>query len=381
MADNTPTMSLSEVTEKVKSIADNIETVIVGKRTAIEQTLVALLCGGHVLLQDVPGVGKTMLAKSIAVSLGCLFKRLQFTPDLLPSDITGVSIFNQQTGEFRFLEGPVFANVVLADEINRASPKTQAALLECMEERQVTVDGVTRQMPKPFFVLATQNPIEFEGTYPLPESQLDRFLLRQSLGYPAREQEREIVVRQKMINPLDVLQPVTNAEEFMAMQESIKQVLVSDAALDYLLNVVEATRSHNDLYLGASPRGSLALYRTAQALAVVGGQDYVLPDHIKRLAAQVLGHRVIVRPEARISGVTSDDVIAEILESVPVDVAALADTAEPPAAELCHRGLRHHRPLSRAHSARADHAVCADHLLGDQQRRRAAVYRRAEDPQ
>jgi len=322
VADKQPTMSLSEVTEKIKRIADNIETVIVGKRTAIEQTLVALLCGGHVLLQDVPGVGKTMLAKSIAVSLGCAFKRLQFTPDLLPSDITGVSIFNQQTGEFRFLEGPVFANVVLADEINRASPKTQAALLECMEERQVTVDGVTRQMPNPFFVLATQNPIEFEGTYPLPESQLDRFLLRQSLGYPAREQEREIVVRQKMVNPLDVLQPVTHAEEFLAMQAAIKQVLVSDTALDYLLNVVEATRSHNDLYLGASPRGSLALYRTAQALAVVGGQDYVLPDHIKRLAAQVLGHRVIVRPEARISGVTSDDVIAEILDSVPVDVAA-----------------------------------------------------------
>jgi len=322
VAENTPAMSIAAVTEKVERIADNIETVIVGKRTAIEQTLVALLCGGHVLLQDVPGVGKTMLAKSIAVTLGCIFKRLQFTPDLLPSDITGVSIFNQQTGEFHFLEGPVFANIVLADEINRASPKTQAALLECMEERQVTIDGVTRQLPKPFFVLATQNPIEFEGTYPLPESQLDRFLLRQSLGYPAREQEREIVVRQKTINPLDVLQPVTGAEEFLAMQEAVKQVLVSEAALDYLLNVVEATRSHHDLYLGASPRGSLALYRTAQALAVVDGQNYVLPDHIKRLAAQVLGHRVIVRPEARISGVTADDVIAEILESVPVDVAA-----------------------------------------------------------
>ncbi len=315
-------MTLADVTAQVKRIADNIETVIVGKRGAVEQTLVALLCGGHVLLQDVPGVGKTMLAKSIAVSLGCVYKRLQFTPDLLPSDITGVSIFNQQTGEFRFMEGPVFANVVLADEINRASPKTQAALLECMEERQVTVDGATRTLPNPFFVLATQNPIEFEGTYPLPESQLDRFLLRQSLGYPGREQEREIVVRQSSEPPLDSLRPVTNAQEFLRMQDAVKTIHVSPAALDYLLNVVESTRSHRELYLGASPRGSIALYRAAQALAVVAGQEFVLPDHIKRLAAQVLGHRVIVRPEARISGVTADEVIADILESVPVDVVA-----------------------------------------------------------
>ena len=322
MSDVTPSMSMLEVTEKVKGIADNIELVIVGKRQAIEQTLVALLCGGHVLLQDVPGVGKTMLAKSIAVSLGCAYKRLQFTPDLLPSDVTGVNIFNQHTGEFRFMQGPVFANIVLADEINRASPKTQAALLECMEEHQVTIDGATRPMPSPFFVLATQNPIEFEGTYPLPESQLDRFLLRQSLGYPAREQEREIVSRQRLVSPLDTLRPVTNGEEFFRMQEAVKQVLVSEAALDYLLNVVEGTRSHRDLYLGASPRGSIALYRAAQALAVVNGHDFVLPDHIKQLAAQVLGHRIIVRPEARISGVAAEDVIAEILESVPVDVVA-----------------------------------------------------------
>jgi len=322
VSDVAPTMSLAEVAAKTKEIADNIEQVIVGKRAAIEQTLVALLCGGHVLLQDVPGVGKTMLAKSIAVSLGCVYKRLQFTPDLLPSDVTGVNIFNQHTGEFRFMEGPVFANIVLADEINRASPKTQAALLECMEERQVTIDGATRPMPMPFFVLATQNPIEFEGTYPLPESQLDRFLLRQSLGYPAREQERAIVARQQYTSPLDTLSPVTDGAEFLRMQEAVRGALVSDAALDYLLNVVAATRAHHDLYLGASPRGSIALYRTAQALAVVSGQDYVLPDHIKQLAAQVLGHRIIVRPEARISGVNAEDVIAEILELVSVDVAA-----------------------------------------------------------
>ena len=322
MAETTPSQAQADVTNRIKDIADNIETVILGKRQAIEQTLVALLCGGHVLLQDVPGVGKTMLAKSIAVSLGCLYKRLQFTPDLLPSDITGVSIYHQQTGEFRFLEGPVFANIVLADEINRASPKTQAALLECMEERQVTIDGITRILPKPFFVLATQNPIEFEGTYPLPESQLDRFLLRQSLGYPPREQERAVVEMQSRSQPLDALRPVTDAAEFMAMQETVRTVHVSPAALDYLLNVVAATRAHHDLYLGASPRASIMLYRAAQALALVTGQGFVLPDHIKQLASPVLAHRMIVRPEARISGTTAEDVVRELLETVPVDVVA-----------------------------------------------------------
>jgi MoxR-like ATPase len=314
-------MTVLQVTEQAKLIADNIETVILGKRQVIEYTLVSLLCGGHVLLEDVPGVGKTMLAKSIAISLGGSYKRLQFTPDLLPSDITGVSIYNQQSAEFAFMQGPVFANVVLADEINRASPKTQAALLECMEERQVTVDGQTRHMPEPFFVLATQNPIEFEGTYPLPESQLDRFMIRQSLGYPAREQEREVVVQQSTTSPLEKLKPVTNGPEFIAMQQAIKEVHVSEAALDYILNVVEATRSHRDLYLGASPRGSISLYRTAQALAALTGEEFVLPDHVKRLAPYVLGHRVIVRPEARIGGATAEDVIQDILDHVPVDVA------------------------------------------------------------
>lgn len=314
-------LPLLEVTSRVSAVIDNIEKVILGKRREIELTMVGILCGGHILLEDVPGVGKTMLAKSIAVSLGCSYKRLQFTPDLLPSDITGVSIFHQQTGEFRFMEGPVFANVVLADEINRASPKTQAALLECMEERQVTVDGQTRHLPAPFFVLATQNPIEYEGTYPLPESQLDRFMLRQSLGYPARQQEREVVVQQSRSSPLQDLEAVTNAAELVAMQEAVKTVHVSDAALDYLLKVVEATRSHRDLYLGASPRGSISLYRAAQAMSVITGQEFVLPDHIKQLARSVLSHRIIVKPEARIGGVTPDDVINEILEMAPVDVA------------------------------------------------------------
>lgn len=313
-------LTMSEVTAQTKAIADNIEKVILGKRDAIELTLTSLLCGGHVLLEDVPGVGKTMLAKSIAASLGCSYKRVQFTPDLLPSDITGVSIFNQQTGEFRFLEGPVFANVVLADEINRASPKTQAALLECMEERQVTLDGHTRVLPEPFFVLATQNPIEYEGTYPLPESQLDRFMLKQSLGYPARLQERQLVEEQSRSNPLAALTAVTDAAELVAMQQTVRTMHVSDAAREYLLDVVAATRDHRDLYLGASPRGSIALYRTCQALAAITGQEFVLPDHVKRLAPHVLGHRVIVRPEARISGVTPEEVIADILATVPVDV-------------------------------------------------------------
>lgn len=314
-------LSLSDVAASTARIADNIENVILGKRQAIDMTLVALLCGGHVLLEDVPGVGKTMLAKCIAASLGCRYKRLQFTPDLLPSDITGVSIFNQQTGEFRFMEGPVFANIVLADEINRASPKTQAALLECMEERQVTIDGSTRILPQPFFVIATQNPIEYEGTYPLPESQLDRFLIRQSLGYPAREQERLVIEQQSRSNPLHELKPVITPEELVAMQQVVKTVHVSDTAREYLLDIIDATRSHREVYLGASPRGSIALYRAAQALAIIRNNEYVLPDHIKEIAGKVIGHRIIVRPEARISGVTAEQIISEILETVPVDVA------------------------------------------------------------
>ena len=312
-------MTLADVSALLSRAADNIELVIHGKRQVVEMALAALLCGGHVLLEDVPGVGKTMLAKSLAASLGCVYKRVQFTPDLLPSDITGVSIYNQQTGEFRFMEGPVFANIVLADEINRASPKTQAALLECMEERQVTVDGCTRGLPEFFFVLATQNPIEYEGTYPLPESQLDRFLLRLNIGYPAREEERLVVEQQSRANPLDKLLPVVTPEQLTAMQHLVKTVHVSDAAREYLLDIVAATRTHRDLYLGASPRGSIALYRAAQAFALVNGQEFVLPDHIKQLAEKVLGHRIIVRPESRIAGMTTAEVLRDILKTVPVD--------------------------------------------------------------
>jgi MoxR-like ATPase len=314
------TMPLDECTARINAVADNIEHVIHGKRAQVEHVLVALLAGGHVLLEDVPGVGKTMLAKSLAVSLGCAYRRLQFTPDLLPSDITGVSIYNQKTGEFRFMEGPVFGNVVLADEINRASPKTQAALLECMEEHQVTADGKTRPLPSPFFVIATQNPIEYEGTYPLPESQLDRFVVRLKLGYPPREQERTIVREQSAGSPLAALKAVADAETLVAMQDAVRAVHVSDAAVDYLLGVVEATREHRDLYLGVSPRGSIALYRAAQALAAVRGRNHVLPDFVKELAPLVLGHRIIVRPEARISGATAEETIGMIVEQVPVDV-------------------------------------------------------------
>jgi len=313
-------MTFIDASAHIHRAADNIEQVIHGKREIVEMMLAALLCGGHVLLEDVPGVGKTMLAKSLAASLGCIYKRVQFTPDLLPSDITGVSIYNQHTGEFHFMEGPVFANIVLADEINRASPKTQAALLECMEEKQVTVDGHTRMLPEFFFVLATQNPIEYEGTYPLPESQLDRFLIRLSIGYPGRTQERVVVEQQSRTNPLDNLIPVLTPEQFSGLQRMVKTVHVSDAALEYLLDIVDATRTHRDLYLGASPRGSIALYRAAQALALVNGLEFVLPDHIKQLAEKVLAHRIIVRPEARIAGMNAVEVMKDILNSIAVDV-------------------------------------------------------------
>jgi MoxR-like ATPase len=306
------------VKEFAERVFTNVEHVIVGKRQAVELLLVALLCRGHVLLEDVPGTGKTVLAKSIARSIGCSFKRIQFTPDLLPSDVTGVSIFNQQSREFEFRQGPVFAQIVLADEINRATPKTQSALLEAMEERQITVDGVTRQLPAPFIVLATQNPIEYEGTFPLPEAQLDRFLLRLHLGYPERLDEIAILKRQRQAHPLDALQTVAQISELLQLQETIKEVYVDDLVEEYIVSLVTATRHHEDVYLGASARGSLALYRTAQAWAAVQGRDYVSPDDVKALAGSVLGHRMIISPAARIRSVSADVVIEEILGAVPV---------------------------------------------------------------
>jgi MoxR-like ATPase len=314
-----PTLTLPEVAEAAGRIADNICRVIFGKREVIENALVTLLCAGHVLFEDVPGVGKTMLARALSVSLGCTYKRIQFTPDLLPSDVTGVSIYHQARQEFRFVAGPVFANVVLADEINRASPKTQSALLECMEEGQVTVDGVAHPLPRPFMVMATENPIEYEGTYPLPESQLDRFMMRLRIGYPGRDDERAVVLEQQREHPIQRLEAATDAPMVLAMQRAVREVRVEQRAQEYILDLVAATRNHPQIYLGASPRGSLYLFRTAQALAAILGLDYVLPDHVKRLAAAVLAHRIMVRPEARIAGTSAEDLIGEILASVPVD--------------------------------------------------------------
>ncbi len=306
------------VKEFAERIFQNVEQVIIGKRHAVELVLVALLCRGHVLLEDVPGTGKTVLAKSIARSIGGSFKRIQFTPDLLPSDVTGVSIFNQQSREFEFRQGPVFAQIVLADEINRATPKTQSALLEAMEERQITVDGVTYALPAPFIVLATQNPIEYEGTFPLPEAQLDRFLLRLHLGYPERLDEIAILRRQRTAHPLDSLPVVARIDELLQLQETIKAVYVDELVEEYIVSLSTATRHHEDVYLGASARGSLALYRTAQAWAAIRGQEFVTPDDVKVLASAVLGHRMIVSPAARIRNVTAGAIVEEILAAVPV---------------------------------------------------------------
>ena len=305
-----------------RRLSDNVERVILGKHDEVQRLLAALLCQGHVLLEDVPGVGKTVLAKSVAKSLGCSFRRIQCTPDMLPSDITGVSVFSQKTGEFEYHPGPVVAQVVLADEVNRATPKTQAALLEAMEERQVTVDGKTVALPEPFIVLATQNPIEYEGTFPLPEAQLDRFFLRLKLGYPSPEDEMAILEVQRQGHPLETITQVAAAGEVMLAQKAVQVVYVDDLIKRYIVDLVGATRSHSEVYLGASPRGSLSLYRASQAYAAIAGRDYVLPDDVKQMAVDVLAHRVIVNPSARIRGLTADSLIEELLGRLPVPGAA-----------------------------------------------------------
>jgi MoxR-like ATPase len=302
----------------VDRVTSNVEKVIVGKSAEVQLTLVGLLCQGHLLIEDVPGVGKTMLAKALARSIGTTFNRIQFTPDMLPSDVTGVSIFNQLTRQFEFRPGPIMAQIVLADEINRATPKTQAALLEAMEEKQVTVDGVTHKLPAPFMVLATQNPIEYEGTFPLPEAQLDRFLLRLSLGYPTAANEIDVLDRQQFQHPIEKLEQVIGAEDLLGAQAAVRQVYADPQIKSYLVEIVTQTRKHPDVYLGASPRGSLALHHTSQARAALHGRDYVIPDDIKTLAEAALAHRIIIGPAARIKDVSARSVIQDILATVPV---------------------------------------------------------------
>ena len=299
-------------------ILANVENVIIGKTAEVRLAVICLLCQGHLLIEDVPGVGKTMLARSLAVSTGCTFKRIQFTPDILPSDVTGVSVFNQRSGDFEFRPGPIVAQIVLTDEINRATPKTQSALLEAMEEHQVTVDGITRVLPAPFMVMATQNPIEYEGTFPLPEAQLDRFLMRVHLGYPSNTDEVLMMDSQQVTHPIESLGQVTDPNEIIAMQRSIKEIYVDPLIKQYIVSLVDATRQHESVYLGASPRGSLALYRTSQARAMLDGRDFVVPDDVKDLAYTTLGHRVIVSPSARVKSVTTSDIILSCLERVPV---------------------------------------------------------------
>lgn len=303
---------------QIEKLIQNVEKVVVGKRAEIELSLIAILSGGHVLLEDVPGVGKTMMVRAIAKSLGAEFKRIQFTPDLLPSDVTGVSIFNQKTLEFQFRPGPVMANIVLADEINRTSPKTQAALLEALEEGSVTTDGETRELDRPFFVMATQNPIEYGGTYPLPEAQLDRFLFKFRIGYPTKSEEMEVLTRVEKQHPIDTLESVMTLQELLLLQEQVKEVYVQDNVKEYIISITSATRQHHAVYLGASPRASIAIMKAAQAYALLQNRDYVIPDDVKYLAPFALEHRVLLSSDAKLSETTPSKVVKEVIEQVRV---------------------------------------------------------------
>lgn len=308
------------ISEYVENVIKNVENVIVGKREVIELMMVALLCEGHVLIEDFPGLGKTMLARSIAISIGGEFKRLQCTPDLLPNDITGVSVYNQKKGNFEFKPGPVFVNVLLTDEINRATPRTQSALLEAMQEQQVTIDGITHKLPRPFIVIATQNPIEFEGTFPLPEAQLDRFLMKISMGYPSNAEEQQLLINLWRDHPINKLTAVVDTNSLLSQMRDVWEIHVDQSLQKYIVNIVTATRQHVDLALGSSPRGSLALLKTSQAYAAIHGRDHVIPDDIQYLVINVLQHRLILKPEAELRGRTSKGILSDILSQVPLDI-------------------------------------------------------------
>jgi MoxR-like ATPase len=310
------------IEEVSRRLRENIQKVIVGKDAVIDLTLAAVLCEGHILLEDVPGIGKTTLARCLAISLGCSFRRIQFTPDLLPTDVTGLNWFNQKDSTFEYRPGPIMGQVILADEINRATPRTQSALLEAMQEYQVTVDGVTRPLPRPFLVLATQNPIELEGTFPLPEAQIDRFLLRIAIGYPDQDEENAILERFRLSDPLPELEAVVTPDEIISLQEQRRRIRVEDSVREYIVEVARATREHQDIELGASPRATMALYQASQAWAAIRGRDYVLPDDIKAIAPHVLTHRMMISPQAQLRGRQPDKLVAKIVESVPVPVEA-----------------------------------------------------------